>query len=130
MVDSVLSHDPKPTVASTPIPSSATMSSPDCSELQSLVHTLSKCGTKPAILSVVPPYASSYTPKSQLPAKLSIAFATLFHQKYLHLNYGELLSACEAVEISFTDEMAQTVERERLELRATPNSGLLTEQDE
>ena len=124
-IDSVLSMASEPTQMSVSTPSrsktlTATVNSPDSSEMQSLFHTLNECRTKPAILSVVFPYADTYTPKfsrSSFPQPLQ----TLFDQKYLKLDYIALLSACEAVEISVTDEMAQAVERET---RAQSNSKL------
>ena len=66
---SVLSMASEPTQMSVSTPSrsktlTAAVNSPDSSEMQSLFHTLNECGTKPAILSVVFPYADTYTPKS------------------------------------------------------------------
>lgn len=123
-IDSVLSMASEPTQmpVSTPSPSSntAAVKSPDSCELRSLFQTLSECGTKPAVLSVVFPYANNYTPKSSqscFPQPLQ----TLFHQKYFKMDYIALLSACETFEISITDEMAQAVERET---RAQSNSKL------
>lgn len=44
-----------------------TVDSPDVMDISNFYSKLSECGTKPAILSIIPPYANNYKPKSDLP---------------------------------------------------------------
>ena len=46
----------------------ATVQAPNCRELNEFFTKLSTCGTKPAILSVIAPFADSYIPKCTLPS--------------------------------------------------------------
>ena len=58
----------------------------------------SKCGTKPAILSIVPGYTKSFEPsllKSSYPQSLKDLY------KIVTLNYKELIDICSNVDISF-----------------------------
>ena len=80
-------------------------------DIDGFYDAISKCGTKPAILSLVPKYSSSYVPKRLLgtfPQPLPL----LHKPSYLELEYNELLKACESVKIEVTDEMAIAVEKE------------------
>ena len=59
----------------------------------------SKCGTKPAILSIVPGYTKSFEPsllKSSYPQSLK----DLYKIKHVTLNYKELIDICSNVDIS------------------------------
>lgn len=74
---------------------------------------------KPAILSLIPKYSSSYIPKVVLttfPQPLP-----LLHQpEYLDLQYHKLLKVCESVKVNITNDMAIAVEREtRLQSNST-----------
>ena len=77
---------------------------PTSNELNSFFNKLSKCGTKPAILSVVPGYYNEYAPqlltepypKSQL---------NLYDSKFAYLNYKELFDYCQNVNITVTAEV-------------------------
>ena len=69
---------------------------PSQNELCELYSALSKCKSKPAILSLVKEHASDYIPKSlnpQFPQPLS----TLYDPSKLDASYTELLSAADAV---------------------------------
>ena len=60
----------------------------------------SKCGTKPAILSIVPGYTKSFEPsllKSSYPQSLK----DLYKIKHVTLNYKEFIDICSNVDISF-----------------------------
>ena len=82
---------------------------PTSNELNSFFNKLSKCGTKPAILSVVPGYYNEYAPqlltepypKSQL---------NLYDSKFAYLNYKELFDYCQNVNITVTAEQQSNVE--------------------
>ena len=62
---------------------------------------------KAAILSLVPPHAQDYAPKSNFPKPLQ----SLYRTSFCHLNYAELLSAS-AEAHDQTTEMVDTVEKE------------------
>lgn len=73
--------------------------------------SLSLCGTKPAVLSLISEYSSTYIPKitlSTFPQPLTSL------QDYLKLKFHDLLDVCENVsaEITITDDMAKAVELE------------------
>ena len=79
-------------------------------DLQCFYHQLSKCSSKPAILSLVPQYAQEYIPKSSLPNFLK-PLQSLHQPKFQQLNYADLLTACNDVILHLTKEMAEAVER-------------------
>jgi len=84
---------------------------PTESEMANFFDSLSKCKTKPAVLSVVPVFSEKYVPKSSLvtfPKPLN----TLYQSDFLQLNYDELLKQCESVLFDVTQEMADAVEQE------------------
>ena len=89
----------------------ATGKKPTEAEMADFFDSLSKCCTKPAVLSVVPTFSDKYVPKSSLvtfPKPLS----TLYQSELLQLNYDELLARCELVSTDITQEMADAVEKE------------------
>lgn len=83
---------------------------PDDTKIEQFYRTLSKCGTKPAVLSVVLPYAKDYEPKSSCPI-FPKPLPELYEEKYLKMNYMELLNASDTTEITITAEMAVAVEK-------------------
>jgi hypothetical protein len=80
-------------------------------DIDAFYEALSSCGTKPAILSLVPKYSSSYVPKCLLGA-FPQPFTMLHKPAYMELEYHDLLKACESVKIEVTVEMAHAVEKE------------------
>ena len=48
-------------------PPSTVVDSPDIIDINNYYSKHSECGTKPAILSITPPHANKYKPKSDLP---------------------------------------------------------------
>ena len=83
---------------------------PSPNELCELYAALSKCKSKPAILSLVKEHASDSIPKSldpQFPQPLS----TLYDPGKLSDSYTELLSAAEAVVLEVTEEQSTIVEQ-------------------
>ena len=84
---------------------------PTEAEMADFFDSLSKCCTKPAVLSVVPTFSEKYVPKSSLvtfPKPLS----TLYQSELLQLSYDELLARCELVSTDIAQEMADAVEKE------------------
>ena len=79
------------------------------------VHTfhdiLSKCDTKPAILSLVPDYSTSYVPKCFLDA-FPKSLSLLHQPEYVELEYHMLLDVCDSVNVEIREEMAVAVEKE------------------
>ena len=93
----------------TNISSSSAVAKPEDKDLKSLFLQLSKCGSKPAILSLVPEYAHNYTPKSTM-ANYPKPLQSLHEPKFLQLSYVDLLSACKEVDLQVTTEMVLGVE--------------------
>ena len=80
-------------------------------ELNEFFDKLSKCNTKPAILSTVPEYALGYVTKSSLDS-FPRPLQPLYQPEYLGLKFTDLLTVCESVEIQVTAEMADMVVKE------------------
>ena len=96
---------------STDDPHHHNVSTPDVTELTSFFDDLSKCGIKPAILSLVPKYSTQYIPKIRngiLPAPLP----SLYNAKYLTHDYTDLLILCYSIDIGISNAMAAAVEQE------------------
>lgn len=84
---------------------------PDSTELGAFFDSLSKCGTNPAILSIVPKFSGQYIPKirnGMLPTPLQ----SLYCSKYLTYNYKDLLLVCDSIDVSISNDMAKAVEQE------------------
>ena len=88
---------------------SVTVNPPDSRELESLLESLSQCGSKPAILSLLPRYSSTYVPRSRL-SNFPKPLQSLSEPRYEKLSYINLLSICESTTIHVTEEMAQAIE--------------------
>jgi len=82
---------------------------PSEQEVEELFASLSKCKTKPAILTLVAPYADNYVPKS-LNENLPPCLSQLYNPDAILMNYGELLKHCETYDIEVTQEQADAVE--------------------
>ena len=72
---------------------------------------LNLCGTKPAILSLIPKYSDNYIPKVSLPT-FPQPLTSLYKSNYMKLQYHDLLNVCENISLEFTGEMAKSVESE------------------
>lgn len=79
-------------------------------KLQGLFQELSKAGTKPAILSLLPGYSDSYVPASRLES-FPKPLQSLYDPAYESLPYVELLDACESITFNVTEEMSLAVEK-------------------
>ena len=78
-------------------------------DLKSFYRELSKCGYKPAILSLVSEHAHNHIPKSSSP-NYPKPLQSLYDQKFLKLEYTDLLSACSEVDIHVNADMVSAVE--------------------
>jgi len=93
-------------------------------ETEAFFALLSTCKTKPAILSLVEPYASNYIPKS-LDETLPLCLSRLYKPEYLAMNYGELLRVCETCDISISQQQADAVELKTKNLSLSHLYGLV-----
>ena len=86
---------------------------PTDDDMELFFKNLSLCGTKPAILSLIPEYSNNYIPNTSL-SNFPEPLTSLQKPDYLKLNYHDLLDVCEKlfVEITITDNMAKVVELE------------------
>ena len=84
---------------------------PSSQELNGFFESLSKCSTKPAILSVVKGYSSKYIPNSLSP-NLPPPLSHLFQSDCMKKTYYELLKIAQQTdrEVSVTEAQAKTVE--------------------
>ena len=90
-------NTPSPSPCSTPRSSRSTAPAfEEATEEETDVFfaSLSTCKTKPAILSLVEPYASNYIPKS-LDENLPLCLSGLYKPENLFMCYGVLLKVCE-----------------------------------
>ncbi len=83
---------------------------PDITDINNFYNKLSECKTKPAILSITPPYADSYKPMSDLP-EFPAPLTELYKAKYFQYNYISLLEACSETTIHISNEMAVAIEK-------------------
>ena len=83
---------------------------PTQAEMESFYSKLSKCKTKPVVLSLVPPYADSYV----LPSRKIPTVMNLFDQKNLVLPYNELLKICQSTNIEITKEQIDQVQKDTM----------------
>ena len=80
-IDTALDTLPPPSKATTHKSVSVGISPPTEAELSKFYKSLSDCGTKPGILSVVLPYAKGYAPRSSL-RSIPTPLPELYQQKY------------------------------------------------
>ena len=80
---------PKPEV---PAPSQA--------EVEEFYSKLSKCNSKPVVLSLVPPYAQSYV----LPSRNISTVMDMIKKENLELSYNELFKLCQSTRLQITKE--------------------------
>ncbi|KAI8519156.1 hypothetical protein Bbelb_024130 [Branchiostoma belcheri] len=80
--------------------------SPNDAELEALYQNLDKVKYRPVVLSLVNPYSDSFLPKS-----IDVPTITdLSDNKYLNMNYHDLMQACEKVDIQLSE-----IERDAIE---------------
>ena len=84
---------------------------PTNQDVSDFYTALSKCGSKPAILSIISPYSKNYVPK--LPNDTYPKTLTdLYDLNTVDKNYLELSKLCDNTELTVTQEQVATVERE------------------
>lgn len=69
---------------------------PTTDEMELLFKNLSLGGTKPAVLSLIPPYCDEYAPKS-LSENFPKPLQSLYEFMYADFEYHKLLNTCEKV---------------------------------
>ena len=86
---------------------------PSKGELQSFFTNLSKCNSKPALLSIVQPFSDNYIPQ-QSAKELPPLLTELTDPSAFGLPFNELLQTCSKVKakIKVTSEKSKTAERE------------------
>ena len=94
---------------SNPPPRKTTRKSTD-DEISAFYEKLSKCGTKPAILSIVPGYTNCFE-SSLLKSNYPQSSKDLYKIEHLTLNYKELIDIGNNVDISITFEQLINVEK-------------------
>ena len=82
---------------------------PSKEKVEHFFTALACTSNKPAILSLVEPYSSSYIPKA-LNEDLPVCMSEIQKPEYLQYSYGELLKVAEQCTITITPQQAQTVE--------------------
>lgn len=86
---------------------------PTQGEITNFYNAISNCGTKPAILSLIPGYSDAYIPKERrgiLPAPLT----SLFKESNLELQLEELREQARGVTLEISTEMIETVKKETI----------------
>ena len=82
---------------------------PSDNKLHAFFHNLSLAKSKPAVLSIVQPYSTSYKPKSTADIYPSI-LTNLYDPKFIDLNYMELLQKAREINLVVTPDQQQAVE--------------------
>ncbi len=100
------SRSPSPATSRSPSPSPSAkkVKGPTTEEVNGLYSRLSKCKSKPSILSLIPNYSSSYLPKSLHPDLPPVLPTSLFDSDKLKMNYFELLKVSADTEINVSPE--------------------------
>ena len=107
------SRSPSPCTSRSPSPAPSSLKKlkiPSSEEVNGLYLSLSKCKSKPSILSLISNYSSKYVPKSLHPDLPPVLPTTLFDSEKLTMNYFDLLKAAAEVEVIVTDEQCVAVE--------------------
>ena len=78
-------------------------------DLNAFFNDLCSAGSRPAILSIIPSHCSAYVPKRLLPI-FPEPLSFLHRPDCMKMEYHDLLKACEAVEVTVTKEMSNTIE--------------------
>ena len=81
---------------------------PTEAELNSFHEKLNTCKSKPVALSLIYPYSVSFVTKSRTIQTVP----DLHNEKYLNMQYNELLEACAKVTIEITPEQAKIIEED------------------
>ena len=87
-----------------------TIQKPSQEDLQLFFKSLNDCKDKPVCLSLVQPYSESFVSKTRGIKPIS----DLFDEKYLDLNYIELLKKCNAVQLHLSDTDIRLIEKDTI----------------
>ena len=98
-----LSPIPRASKSSTPTPTF------NAAEHDSFLAALASCPSKPAVLSLIPPYSSKYVPKS-LDDNLPMCLSQLFKSECLEMNYADLIKLAAETTITVTPAEVKLVE--------------------
>ena len=79
-------------------------------EVEEFYSKLSKCNSKPVVLSLVPPYAKSYV----LPSRNISTVMDMFKKENLELSYNELFKLCQSTSIEITKEKIDQVQKDTI----------------
>ena len=77
-------------------------------ELNYFYGKLNACKSKPVALSLIYPYSESFVTKRRTIQTVP----NLYNDKYLNMQYNELLEACTKVNIEITPEQAKIIEED------------------
>ena len=83
---------------------------PSQAKVEEFYSKLSKCNSKPVVLSLVPPYAQSYV----LPSRNISTVMDMFKKENLELSYNELLKLCQSTSIEITKEKIDQVQKDTI----------------
>ncbi|XP_068691131.1 uncharacterized protein [Montipora foliosa] len=83
---------------------------PSQAEVEEFYSKLSKCNSKPVVLSLVPPYAQSYV----LPSRNISTVMDMFKKKNFELSYNELLKLCQSTSIEIRKEKIDQVQKDTI----------------
>ena len=97
--------------SSAPTSSPRSASSPSTAELNQLFQKLDLVKNKPVVLSLIHPFSESFLPKSSNVSTIP----DLFDQKYVNMDYHELMKACTDVEIKLSSADRQLIEEDTRE---------------
>ena len=112
-IDSAIASTSGTTSTTAPVKNHVVKQAQPDQDLQSFYLQISKCNSKPAILSLVPQHAQDFIPKSTLP-NFPKPLQSLHQSNFDQLNYAELLSASVEAhdQLHLTSEMVEAVEKE------------------
>lgn len=83
---------------------------PTQAEIAAFYKELSDTGTKPVLLSLIPPYAEAYV----LPSRDIPSLMDLHQTKYLDLSYPDLINVCKKTTIEISSEEITQIERDSI----------------
>ena len=83
---------------------------PTQAEMENFYSNLSKCKSKPVVMSLITPYAQSYV----LPSRKIPTLMDLFKKENLELPYNELLQLCQSTNIEVTKEQIDQVQKDTI----------------
>ena len=83
-------------------------SPPSLAEMNNFYKSLNSCKVKPVALSLVKPYAEDFISKSRDIPTIS----DLFNEKYLTLEYHDLLKACTDIKVEITEKEIKLIEKD------------------